>query len=60
MLLVAYSLGAAYMPLATVPDNGPSGREFIVKLATLPTWIVSGLWAWQLLGAYNRAHLPWR
>jgi hypothetical protein len=47
------------MPLATVPDNGPSGREFIVKLATLPTWIVSGLWAWQLLRAYNRAHLPW-
>jgi len=54
-LLVAYSLGWAYLPLPTVPDNAPSGREFVVKLATLPTWIVSGLWAWRLLRAYNRA-----
>jgi hypothetical protein len=39
------------MPLETVPDNGPSAREFVVKLATLPTWIISGLWAWSLLRA---------
>jgi hypothetical protein len=61
LLIVAYSLGLAYMPLETSPDNGPSTREFIVKLATLPTWIVCGLWAWSLLrrtadsAAYNRA-----
>jgi hypothetical protein len=61
LLIVAYSLGLAYLPLDTSPDNGPSGREFIVKLATLPTWIVCGLWAWSLLrraadsAAYNRA-----
>jgi len=58
MLLVAYSIGSAYLPLTTVPDNGPSGREFVAKLATLPTWIVSALWASQLLRAYNRSHLP--
>jgi hypothetical protein len=62
LLIVAYSLGLAYMPLETSPDNAPSGREFIVKLATLPTWIVCGLWAWSLLrratdaAAYNRAN----
>jgi hypothetical protein len=61
LLIVAYSLGLAYMPLETSPDNGPSTREFIVKLATLPTWIVCGLWAWSLLrptadsATYNRA-----
>jgi hypothetical protein len=62
LLIVAYSLGLAYMPLETSPDNAPSTREFIVKLATLPTWIVCGLWAWSLLrpatdaAAYNRTH----
>jgi hypothetical protein len=49
LLIVAYSLGLAYMPLDAVPDNAPNAREFIVKLATLPTWIVSGLWTWSLL-----------
>jgi hypothetical protein len=61
LLVVAYSLGLAYLPLETSPDNAPSGREFIIKLATLPTWIVCGLWAWSLLrratdaARYNRA-----
>jgi uncharacterized membrane protein len=57
LLIVAYSLGAAYQPLETIPDNAPSGREFIVKLASLPAWIVSILWAWSLLrqnSTYNR------
>ncbi|MBV9896820.1 MAG: hypothetical protein JO020_21875 [Chloroflexi bacterium] len=49
LLVVAYSLGAAYMPMETIPDNAPSAREFLVKLATLPTWIASGLWAWSLI-----------
>ncbi len=58
LLLVAYSLGLVYLPLDAVPDNGPSRREFVVKVATLPTWIVCGVWAWSLLrgnGHYNRA-----
>ena len=49
LLLVAYTLGAAYMQLSVTPDNGPSLREFAVKLATLPCWIVCGLWAWSLM-----------
>jgi uncharacterized membrane protein len=63
LLIVAYSLGLAYLPLETSPDNAPNTREFIVKLATLPTWIICGLWAWSLLrrgGAsaeYNRTLL---
>jgi hypothetical protein len=55
LLVVAYSLGAAYLPLETMPDNGPSRREFIVKVATLPAWIVCGLWAWSLLRDRVRA-----
>jgi hypothetical protein len=46
LLLVAYSLGLAYMPVEPIPDNGPDMREFVVKLASLPAWVVTGLWAW--------------
>jgi uncharacterized membrane protein len=49
LLVVAYTLGFAYMPLDVSPDNAPNGREFIVKLASLPTWVVCGLWAWSSL-----------
>jgi hypothetical protein len=49
LLVVAYSLGLAYMALPYTPDNAPSMREFVVKLATLPTWAISGLWAWSAL-----------
>lgn len=49
LLLVAYTLGRAYLPLPEMPDNGPSLREFAVKLATLPAWLICGLWAWSLL-----------
>jgi hypothetical protein len=52
-LVVAYSLGLAYMPVEPIPDNGPSLPEFVVKVASLPAWVVTGLWAWS---AVRRTH----
>jgi len=49
LLIVAYSLGLAYQAEALSLDNGPNATEFIVKLASLPVWLVCGLWAWSLL-----------
>jgi hypothetical protein len=49
LLVVVYTLGAAYQPLSITPDNAPSQREFIVKLASLPTWLICGAWTWSLL-----------
>src|SRR5205807_9918686 len=49
LLVVAYTLGSAYMALDVTPDNGPSTREVIVKLASLPAWLVRCAWAWSLL-----------
>jgi hypothetical protein len=46
LLLVAYTLGLAYVPIEPIPDNGPDMREFVVKIASLPAWVVTGLWAW--------------
>lgn len=55
LLVVAYSLGLAYSALPVTPDNAPSMREFIVKLASLPAWLVCGLWAWSLLRPWSQA-----
>jgi hypothetical protein len=55
LLLVAYSNGLAYLPRVPIPDNGPNMTEFYVKLASLPTWIVCGLWTWSLLRHAKRA-----
>jgi len=46
LLVVAYALGLAYIPVEPIPDNGPSLSEFVVKVASLPAWVVTGLWAW--------------
>jgi hypothetical protein len=56
LLVVAYSLGLAYMALPFTPDNAPSMREFVVKLATLPTWLICGMWAWSLLREASKAN----
>jgi hypothetical protein len=49
-LLAAYLFGPdAYMPLIKWPLMEPQLREFIAKLASIPTWLVCGLWARSLL-----------
>jgi hypothetical protein len=49
LLIVAYSFGLAYRVVEPIPDNAPNSLEFIVKVASLPTWIVCGLWLQSLL-----------
>jgi hypothetical protein len=49
LLLVAYSLGLAYQVVEPIPDNGPSVTEFMVKLASLPAWVVCCAWTVRLL-----------
>jgi hypothetical protein len=46
LLLTAYLLGAAYLaPEGLLDIAEPDTREFLVKLATLPTWLLCGAWA---------------
>jgi hypothetical protein len=49
LLLTAYLVGQAYLApesvLAALEFAEPNTREFLVKLATLPTWLVCGVWA---------------
>ena len=54
LLIVAYSVGLAYRVVESIPDNGPNLTEFWVKLASLPTWVVCGLWTWSLLRRAGR------
>jgi hypothetical protein len=51
LLLLAYVMGPdAYLPPAIEwPTMRLHLREFIVKLASLPVWLICGLWALSLL-----------
>jgi hypothetical protein len=46
LLCAAYLLGQAYLaPQGLLESAELDTREFLVKLATLPTWLVCGVWA---------------
>jgi hypothetical protein len=58
LLLLAYVMGPdAYLPPAIEwPTMRLHLREFIVKLASLPVWLICGLWAVSLLRRGRQAH----
>jgi hypothetical protein len=59
VLVTAYLLGKAYnAPEGLLAVGELDTREFLVKLATLPTWLLCGLWAAMLLTWRRPAAAP--